>query len=74
MQHGKVVAYASGQLKVHENYPTHDPELADVVFALELWKHYLYSVHVDIFTSHKSFKYIFTQKEFNLNKEDGWNF
>ncbi|XP_059312013.1 uncharacterized protein LOC132063479 [Lycium ferocissimum] len=52
--HGKVVAYASRQLKVHEkNYPTHDLELAAVVFALKIWRHYLYGVHVDIFTDHK---------------------
>ena len=55
MQAGKVIAYASRQLKVHEkNYPTHDLELAAVVFALKLWRHYLYGVHVDVFTDHKS--------------------
>ncbi|WMV54135.1 hypothetical protein MTR67_047520 [Solanum verrucosum] len=51
MQNGKVIAYASKQLKVHErNYPTHDLELATVVFALKIWRYYLYSVHVDVFT------------------------
>ncbi|KAF3651788.1 putative protein fluG-like [Capsicum annuum] len=55
MQHCKVVAYASRQLKVQErNYPTHDLELAAVVFALKIWRHYLYGVSVDIFTDHKS--------------------
>ncbi|KAH0709023.1 hypothetical protein KY284_010450 [Solanum tuberosum] len=55
MQNGKVIAYASRQLKVHEkNYPTHDLELAVVVFALKIWRHYLYGVYVDIFTDHKS--------------------
>ena len=55
MQHGKVIAYVSRQLKVHEkNYPTHDLELAAVVFALKIWRHYLYGVHVDVFTDHKS--------------------
>ena len=55
IQKGKVIAYASRQLKPHEkNYLTHDPELAAVVFALKIWRHYLYGVHVDIFTDHKS--------------------
>ncbi|WMV48389.1 hypothetical protein MTR67_041774 [Solanum verrucosum] len=69
MQNGKVIAYASRQLKVHEkNYPTHDLELAAVVFALKLWRHYLYGVHVDIFTDHKSLQYVLTQKELNLRQ------
>ncbi|XP_069146916.1 uncharacterized protein [Solanum lycopersicum] len=51
MQRDKVISYASRKLKVHEkNYPTHDLELAAVVFALKIWRHYLYSVHVDVFT------------------------
>lgn len=51
IQYSMVVAYASTYLKVHErNYPTHDLELADVVFALKIWWHYLYGVHIDIFT------------------------
>ncbi|XP_055824467.1 uncharacterized protein LOC129892996 [Solanum dulcamara] len=51
MQKGKVVAYASRQLKAHEkNYPTHDLELAAVVFVLKLWRHYLYGVHCEVFT------------------------
>ena len=50
-----MIAYASIQLKVHEkNYPTHELELAAVVFELKLWRHYLYGVHVDVFTDHKS--------------------
>ena len=69
MQDSKVIAYESRQLKIHEkNYPTHDPELAAVVFALKLWRHYLYSVHVDIFTDHKSLQYVFTQRELNLRQ------
>ena len=57
---GKVIAYASRQLKVHErNYPTHDLELAAVVFALRIWRYYLYGVHVDIFTDHNSLQYAF---------------
>ncbi|KAH0758098.1 hypothetical protein KY290_021591 [Solanum tuberosum] len=67
MQNGKVIAYASKQLKVHEkNYPTHDLELAAVVFALKIWRHYLYGVHMDVFTDHKSLQYVFSQKELNL--------
>ena len=69
MQAGKVIAYASRQLKVHEkNYPTHDLELAAVVFALKLWRHYLYGVHVDVFTDLKSLQYVFTQRELNLRQ------
>ena len=63
MQLGKVIAYASRQLKVHErNYPTHDLELASVVFALKIWRHYSYGVHVDVFTNHKSLQYMFNLK------------
>ncbi|KAH0710891.1 hypothetical protein KY284_012318 [Solanum tuberosum] len=70
MQSGKVIAYASRQLKVHEkNYPTHDLELAAVVFALKIWRHYLYGVHVDIFTDHKNLQYVFTQKDLNLRQK-----
>ena len=58
-QQGRVIAYASRQLRPHEkNYPTHDLELAAVVFALTIWRHYLYGVHVDIYTDHKSLTYI----------------
>ena len=64
MQHGKVVAYASRQLKDYEkNYPTHDLELVAVVFALKIWRHYLYGEKTQIYTDHKSLKYLFTQKE-----------
>jgi hypothetical protein len=69
MQEGKVVAYSSRQLKVHEkNYPTHDLELAAVVRALETWRHYLYGQKCDIYTDHKSLKYIFTQSELNIRQ------
>ena len=61
MQDGKVVAYALRQMKPHEqNYPTHDLELATVVFALKLWQHYLYGEKCRIFTDHKSLKYLLT--------------
>jgi len=68
MQNGKVVAYASRQLKPHElNYPTHDLELAAVIFA-QIWRHYLYGAQCEVYTDHKSLKYIFTQKELNLRQ------
>ena len=69
MQKGKVVAYASRQLKSHEqNYLTHDLELAVVVFALKIWRLYLYGEKIQIFTDHKSLKYFFTQKELNMRQ------
>ncbi|KAL0556455.1 hypothetical protein IC582_004969 [Cucumis melo] len=69
MQQGKVVAYASRQLKSHEqNYPTHDLELASVVFALKIWRHYLYGEKIHIFTDNKSLKYFFTHKELNMRQ------
>lgn len=69
MQNGKVIAYASRQLKPYEvNYPTHDLELATIVFALKIWRHYLYGVTCRIFTDHKSLKYIFTQKDLNMRQ------
>ena len=67
MQEGKVIAYASRQLKEYEQrYPTHDLELAAVVFALKIWRHYLYGEKCEIYTDHKSLKYFFTQKELNM--------
>ena len=66
MQRGKVITYTSRQLKVHD--PTHDLELAAVVFALKIWRHYLYGVHVNVFIDHKSLQYVFTQKELNLRQ------
>ena len=69
MQNGRVIAYASRQLKKHEqNYPTHDLELAAVVFALKIWRHYIYDVSYQIFTDHKRLQYIFTHKELNLRQ------
>ena len=69
MQNGRVVAYASRQLKEHErNYPTHDLELATIVHALKVWRHYLYGVRFEVFTDHKSLKYLFSQKELNLRQ------
>ena len=72
MQADKVVAYASRQLKPYEkNYSTHDLELAAVVFALKMWRHYLYGVSFKIYTDHQSLKYIFTQKNLNLSNGVG---
>ena len=69
MQDGKVVAYASRQLKTHEqNYPTHDLELAAVVFDLKKWRHYLYEEKCKSFTDHKSLKYLLTRKDLNLGQ------
>ena len=62
MQHGRVIAYASRQLKTHEViYRVHDLELAAVVFALRVWRHYLYGTQVQIFTDHKSLKYLMSR-------------
>jgi hypothetical protein len=67
MQDRKVIAYGSRQLRPHEvNYPTHDLELAAVVFALKGWRHFLYGAKCELYTDHKSLKYLFTQKELNM--------
>ena len=69
MQSGRVVAYGSRQLKNHEqNYPTHDMELAAIVFALKIWRHYLYGEQFEVFSDHKSLKYIFTQRDLNMRQ------
>jgi hypothetical protein len=69
MQEGKVVAYSSHQLKVHEkNYPTHDLELAAMVHALKTWRQYLYGQKCDIYKDNKRLKYIFTQSELNMRQ------
>jgi len=67
MQEGRVIAYASCQLRKHEvNYPTHDLELAAVVHALKIWRHYLLGNLCNIYTNHKSLKFILTQPELNM--------
>jgi hypothetical protein len=67
MQNEKVIAYASHLLKPHEqNYPTHDLELAAIVHALKIWRHYLIGNKCYVFTDHKSLRYIFTQPDLNL--------
>ncbi|KAI3747349.1 hypothetical protein L6452_09803 [Arctium lappa] len=69
MQDGNVIAYASRQLKEHKkNYPTHDLELATMVFALKIWRHYLYGVRCQIYTDHKSLQHLFNQKELNMRQ------
>src|SRR6185295_8733487 len=69
MQENRVIAYASRALRPHEiNYPTHNLELAAVIHALKIWRHYLMGTHYNIFTDHKSLKYIFTQSNLNMRQ------
>nr|GEX23074.1 putative reverse transcriptase domain-containing protein [Tanacetum cinerariifolium] len=69
MQRGKVIAYASQQLKIHEkSYTTHDLELGDVVFALKIWRYYFYETKSVIYTDHKSLQHIFDQKKLNIRQ------
>src|SRR5207244_7509815 len=69
MQDGHVIAYASRQLRKHEqNYPTHDLELAAVVHALKIWRHYLVGKRTEVYIDHKSLKYFFTQPDLNLRQ------
>ena len=69
MQDNRVITYASRALRNHEkNYPTHDLELAAVIHALKLWRHHLMGTHCNIYTDHKSLKYIFTQADLNMRQ------
>ncbi|GJS54201.1 putative reverse transcriptase domain-containing protein [Tanacetum coccineum] len=69
MQREKVISYASRQLKIHEkNYTTHDLELGAVVFALKMWRHYLYGTKCTVFTDHKSLQHILDQKDLNMRQ------
>jgi hypothetical protein len=69
MREGHVIAYASRQLWKHKlNCPTHDLELASVVHALKIWRHYIMGTKCQVYTDHKSLKYIFTQKDLNLRQ------
>ncbi|GJW13842.1 putative reverse transcriptase domain-containing protein [Tanacetum coccineum] len=69
MQREKVIAYASCQLKVYEkNYTTHDLELVAAVFALKMWRHYMYGTNYVVFTDHKSLQHILDQKELNMRQ------
>ena len=72
MQNDKVIAYGLRQLKDHEKkYATHDLELATVVFALKLWRHYLYGERFEVHTDHKILQYLFTQGDMN-NRQQRW--
>ena len=69
MQNRSIIAYVSRKLKLDEqNYPTHDLEFAAIVFALKKWRYYLYGVTFEVYTDHKSVKYLFSQKELNLRR------
>jgi hypothetical protein len=69
MQENSVIAYASRQLKTHEeNYPTHDLELAAIVFVLKIWRHHLYGAQFELFSDPKSLKYLFDQRDLNMRK------
>ncbi|GJZ03555.1 putative reverse transcriptase domain-containing protein [Tanacetum coccineum] len=69
MKREKVIAYASHQLKIHEkNYTTNDLKLGAVVFALKIWRHYLYGTKCTVFTDHKSLQHILNQKELNMRQ------
>ena len=69
MQDNRVIAYASRALRNHEKkYPTHDLELVAVVHALKIWRHHLMGTHCNIYTDHKSLKYIFTQADLNMRQ------
>ena len=69
MQSRRVVAYGSRKLKNHvQNYPTHGLELAAIVFALKIWRNFLYVEKFEVFSYHKSLKYIFTQRDLNMRQ------
>jgi hypothetical protein len=69
MQDNRLIAYASRALRTHEqNYPTHDLELAAIIHALKLWRHHLMGTNCNIYTNHKSLKYIFTQADLNMRQ------
>ena len=75
MQSGRVIAYGSSQLKNHEqNYPTQDMELVTIVFALKIWHHYLYGEEFEVYSDHKSLKYIFTQRDLNMRQRRWMDF
>ena len=68
-QSGRVIAYGSRYLKNHEqNYPTHDLELAAIVFALKIWRNYLYGEQFEVYSNHKNLKYMFTQRDLNMRQ------
>jgi hypothetical protein len=70
MQDCHVVVYASRQLRKHEEkYPTHDLELAVMVHALKIWRHYIIGKRCEVYLDHKSLKYIFTQPDLNIRQQ-----
>ena len=74
MQSGRVVAYGSQQLKNHkQSYPTHDIELVAIVFTLKAWCHCVYDEQFEVFSYHKSLKYMFTQRDLNMANTGGWS-
>ena len=75
MQFRRVIAYGSCQLKNHEkNYPTHDMELAAIVFALNIWRHYLYDEQFEVYSDHKSLRYVVTQRDLNMRQHKWMEF
>jgi hypothetical protein len=69
MQNNQAIAYASRALRNHkQNYPTHDLELTAVIHALKIWRHHLMGANCNIYTDHKSLKYIFTQADLNMRQ------
>lgn len=67
IQNEKFITYVSRKHNIHEkNYPTHDLEITMLVFVLRLWRYYLYGIHVDVFTVHKSLQYVFNQNYLNI--------
>ena len=69
------MAYGSRQLKNHEqNYRTHDLELAVIVFALKIWRHYFYGEQFEVFSDHKSLRYSFTQQDLNMRQCGGMEY
>jgi hypothetical protein len=75
MQEGHVIAYASRQLRKHElNYPTHDLELAAIVHALKIWRHYIMGTKCQVYTDHKNLKYIYSLRRIStLGNAVGWS-
>ena len=75
IQSGRVVAYGSRQCKNHDqSYPAHDMELAAIVLDLKAWRHYLYGEQFEVFSDHKSLKYIFTQRDLNMRQRRGMKY
>ena len=69
IQDGHLVAYESKKLnRAQQNYSTYERELFAIIYALCKWRHYLYGESCEIFTDHKSLKYLFTQKELNMRQ------